>query len=311
MRGFVAPTDHGWYQFFLARSAVEEVNFWRPGGLNFQALRPGEPFFFKLKAPHQGIGGFGVFARFAQLPVWRAWEVFGEANGVPDERAFRERLARLTGNQAVRDMVRDDRDRPIGCVSIAQPIFFPPDEWVSIPADWKRNIVSGRAYDLTGGEGARLWRECLERAEQKAVEWVDESLDGARHGKPQTIVPRLGQGAFRIAVLDAYDGACAVTTEHSLPVLEAAHIRPWGMGGEHVVRNGLPLRRDLHSLFDLGYVTVRPDHRLAVSGALRKDYENGRAYYALAEREILLPHNPADWPSAELLDWHASTVFRG
>ena len=311
MRGFVAPTDHGWYQFFLARSDVEEVNFWRPGGLAFHALQPGEPFFFKLKAPHDGIGGFGLFARFAQLPVWRAWEVFGEENGVPDERAFRERLARLTGNQAVRDMVRDDQDRPIGCVSIAQPIFFPPDEWVPVPPDWKRNIVSGRTYDLGSGHGARLWQECLERAELRSVDWVAESLEGARTGKPQLVAPRLGQGAFRIAVLDAYGGACAVTTEHSLPVLEAAHIRPWGMGGGHVVSNGIPLRRDLHRLFDLGYVTVRPDHRLAVSGALREDYENGRAYYALEDRKILLPQEPHDRPSAELLDWHSSTVFRG
>jgi len=310
VRGFVAPTDHGWYQFFLARSSLDEVNFWRPGGLHFHVLRPGEPFFFKLKSPHVGIGGFGLFARFARLPVWRAWEVFGEANGVPDERTFRDRLARLMGNQAVRDYVRNELDRPIGCASIAQPIFFPPDEWVRVPADWKRNIVSGRSYDLTTGLGARLWRECLERAERQAVDWVEEGLAQARQGKPRLIEPRLGQGAFRIAVLDAYGGACAVTTEHSLPVLEAAHIRPWGMGGDHVVRNGIPLRRDLHRLFDLGYVTVRPDHRLMVSDALHEDYENGRAYYELQDRRILLPSRPTDQPSPELLSWHASTVFR-
>lgn len=208
-------------------------------------------------------------------------------------------------------MMRNDQDRPIGCVSIAQPVFFPPDEWVPVPSDWKRNIVSGRTYDLRAGEGARLWQQCLERAERQAVDWIDESLAGERRGKPQVITPRLGQGAFRIAVLEAYGGACAVTTEHSMPVVEAAHIRPWGLGGGHVVSNGIPLRRDLHRLFDLGYVTVRPDHRLAVSGALREDYENGRTYYALEDRRIVLPRDLADRPSAELLDWHASTVFRG
>ncbi len=306
MRGFVAPTDHGWYQFFLSRSSVDEVNFWRPGGLGFHALQPGEPFFFKLKAPHVGIGGFGLFARFARLPVWRVWEVFGEANGVSDERALRDRLARLSGNP----WVRTDNDRMIGCVSIAEPIFFPPDEWVPVPGDWQRNIVSGRAYDLTSGEGAVLWRACLERAERRAVDWVEEGLEQARFGKPKIIMPRLGQGAFRIAVLEAYGGACAVTTEHSLPVLEAAHIRPWGMGGEHVVRNGIPLRRDLHRLFDLGYVTVQPDHRLAISQALHNDYQNGQLYYDLNGQKILLPDNPSDHPDPELLDWHGSTLFR-
>ncbi len=33
--------------------------------------------------------------------------------------------------------------------------------------------------------------------------------------------------------------------------------------------------------------------------------------YALEDRKILLPQDPQDRPSAELLDWHGSTVFRG
>jgi putative restriction endonuclease len=247
-----------------------------------------------------GIGGFGLFARFARLPMWRVCEVFGESNGVHDERALRDRLARLSGNP----WVRTDNDRMIGCVSITEPIFFPPDEWVPVPRDWHRNIVSGRAYDLTRGEGATLWRSCLERAERQAVPWVHEGLERARHGKPQLIQPRLGQGAFRIAVLDAYGQACAVTTEHSLPVLEAAHIRPWGMGGEHAIRNGIPLRRDLHRLFDLGYVTIRPNHRLAVSDALRDDYENGRTYYELETGESC---SRRTWPITPTPDYSTGT----
>jgi putative restriction endonuclease len=70
--------------------------------------------------------------------------------------------------------------------------------------------------------------------------------------------PRLGQGTFRIATIQAYERACAVTGEHSLPALEAAHIRPFAEGGTHDVSNGLLLRADLHRLFDRGYVTVTP-----------------------------------------------------
>jgi hypothetical protein len=48
---------------------------------------------------------------------------------------------------------------------------------------------------------------------------------------------------FSLAVRDAYRGACAVTGEHCIPVLEAAHIVPYARDGQHRVDNGLLLRR--------------------------------------------------------------------
>jgi putative restriction endonuclease len=252
VRGFVAPTDHGWYQFLRARPEIDKVNFWRPGGVSLSALEPGEVFFFKLKAPYNAIGGFGLFARFAPLSVWRAWDVFGQANGTADKYELLERLGRLAGGRRPMSF-----DRVIGCIAITQPVFFAPDDWITVPSDWSRNIVSGRRYDLTEGEGLRLWSDCLERAARShhLTGWTTEAIELRRHGKPQIITPRLGQASFRLAVLDAYGGACAVTTEHSLPVLEATHIRPWKDGGRHELSNGLPLRRDIHRLFDLGFVT--------------------------------------------------------
>ncbi len=91
----------------------------------------------------------------------------------------------------------------------------------------------------------------------------------ARYGEPVLMRPRLGQAAFRVAITYAYERACAVTHEHSLPVLEAAHIVPYAQGGVHEVSNGLLLRSDLHRLFDLGYVTVTPELHLEVSGPWR------------------------------------------
>lgn len=162
----------------------------------------------------------------------------------------------------------------IGCVAIAFPVFFPPDEWVAVPSDWSRNIVSGRSYDLSRGEGYRLLQECFERAVATAGAAWDEAIDAHRQGKEQLIRPRLGQASFRLAVFEAYGNACAVTTEHSLPALEAAHIKPWSVGGAHEVRNGLPLRRDRHRLFDLGFVTVKTGSHLrresAAKGHLRE-----------------------------------------
>lgn len=90
-----------------------------------------------------------------------------------------------------------------------------------------------------------------------------------KYGKPTLIQPRLAQGTFRVVVTDSYNRRCAVTGERGLPVFEAAHIRPFADGGEHLVENGLLLRSDAHILFDRGYMTVTPEHRV-VSNRLNR-----------------------------------------
>lgn len=308
MRGYVANTDYDWYQFLRARPELREVNFWRPSQARFGALQSGELFFFKLKAPHNAIGGFGLFTRATVLPVWEAWDVFGPANGVPDVDSLLSRLGRLS-HGAGKNITVDDW---IGCLAIAEPVFFPPDSWVPVPSDWSRSIVQGKGYDLARGEGRRLYEACLDAAaaSERAADWSMEALSAARRGKPMEVRPRLGQATFRIAVLDAYSRRCAVTGERSLPVVEASHIQPFSQGGPHAVPNGLPLRRDIHRLFDLGYVSVRPDRSFAVSGALRDQYENGRVYYELDGKRLREPVQPSDRPDPELLEWHYEGVFR-
>jgi putative restriction endonuclease len=122
---------------------------------------------------------------------------------------------------------------------------------------------------------------------------------------------RLGQGGFRIAVTDAYGRRCAVTGERTLPVLQAAHIKPYSQSGPHSIENGLFLRSDLHTLFDRGYVTVTQDLKLRVSRKIRDDFENGRDYYALDGRDLNVPVPPDPRPSPGYLEWHNDAVFRG
>ena len=198
---------------------------------------------------------------------------------------------------------------------VSEPVFFAPADWIPQPSNWKPNIVSGAGIDLTAGEGLRIWEACLGRTRRlPAVGMAGEALaegsaDAPRFGTPQLVRPRLGQGAFRIAVTAAYGGACAVSGEHSLPVLEAAHIRPFGASGPHDVPNGLLLRADIHRLFDKGYVTVTPDRRFVVSERLAKEWENGTIYYAKNGVRIALPGRKVDRPDPELLRWHNENVF--
>ncbi|MCO5316710.1 MAG: HNH endonuclease [Solirubrobacterales bacterium] len=309
MNGVVANTDFDWYLFLRDRSYLDEVNFWRPGTTAFRALAPGEPFFFKLKAPQNAIAGFGLYAGYSLEEVWRSWELFGDGNGAPTQWDLLKRLDRLSGQKGSLSATRK-----IGCIAVVDPVFFTPDEWVAAPADWSPNIVANKKYDLSSGEGLRIHRECLERATTRdsVPEWAEDMNEEiAKYGKATMIRPRLGQGTFRLAVLSAYDGACAVTTEHSRPAVDAAHIRPYHRQGDHRVSNGMPLRRDIHSLFDAGYVTVTPDHRFRVSDALDSEFANGKTYYAMENQRILLPNDPDLRPDPEALAWHSETVFKG
>lgn len=309
MQGYVAITDFEWFEFLATRREWDEVNFWqpRPGGLLNAA--PGTPFLFKLKARHGSyVAGYAFFTWRSRLPAWMAWESFGEANGAPDFASFIRVLAGL----------RQEADAAgqfeIGCLLLSTPVFFTRDQWIPAPADWSGSIQRGKYYDLAADEGRRMWEACLARGEYPEAAGVASGAvlhesASARYGAAREMRPRLGQGGFRIAVADVYQRTCAVSTEHSLPALEAAHIVPYGEGGAHDVRNGLLLRADIHRLYDKGYVTVTPDHQFLVSPRLKHDYANGRVYYELQERiaragGIHLPQAPEHHPDPKLLERH-------
>ncbi|MEP6871144.1 MAG: hypothetical protein ABI939_04755 [Anaerolineaceae bacterium] len=58
-------------------------------------------------------------------------------------------------------------------------------------------------------------------------------------------------------------------------------------------------------------MTVTPDLQRAVSGKLREEFENGRAYYAMnGQRLIVVPNAFDEQPSQAALLWHAENVFK-
>lgn len=312
MIGTVAVTDFDWYTV-LSRHSFQEVNFWTPSPRRRFSATEFSPFFFKLKAPHRAIAGFGYFVRWTALPIWLAWECFGEGNGCENLTELEGRLAQI---RARIGFAAGRADANIGCILIVQPTFFPRELWVPQPSSWPVRTVSSKSYDLTTGEGRRIWAQCQERLGALPEVTAHQLPEVAgpttpRYGSPQLIVPRLGQGTFRVGVTDAYGRACAATDEHSLPVLEAAHIRAYANEGPHDVRNGILLRADLHRLFDKGYITVTPELQLEVSSRLKEDYSNGRSYYPLHGRPVRLPTSERDRPAREFLVWHNERVYRG
>jgi len=312
MRLFVGVTDWDWWSLHASKPLIEEVNFWRPSPTAlFQALAPGEIFLFKLHAPRNAIAGGGFFTKFLSLPVSLAWEVFGEANGARSLAEVRQRISHYR-----RTPIAATEDPNIGCILLAEPFFFSQPDWIPIPPDFSLNIVSGKGYDTSKQAGQSLWQQVGERLQAIRIGNRDPgpalaaAANAARYGAPSIVLPRLGQGSFRVLVTDAYSRRCAVSGERTLPVLQAAHIKPYAVGGEHQLSNGILLRSDLHTLFDKGYLGIDPKAmRILVSARIREQFENGQEYYSLEGRALRLPRDPSAMPAFENLAYHSEKIF--
>ena len=208
MKAFVAVTDPEWYRFLLGQEDLDEVNFCRPlGATSFRALLTGQPFLFKLPYPDHAIVGGGFFAHFSAFPASLAWDAFGQKNGAPTFGIMRERIEKYRRRHG--HSVDPHEDYEIGCIVLVEPFLLPRGNWVPAPADWKPNIVTGRTEDLTTAQGQRLWESVL--GARGVARNLAADPGGPMYGEPAAVRPRLGQGAFRILVTDAYSRHCAVT----------------------------------------------------------------------------------------------------
>ena len=318
---YVGITDRGWFDA-LAASPPDEVNFWQPSGSKpFRVLRPGELFLFKLHAPDNYIVGGGVFSHATEVPLSLAWDAFGAKNGVGSLTEMRRRIAKYRRDDAVLD---HRHDPVIGCRILTAPFFWPREQWVPIPPSFARQTVSGKGYRTDERDGRALWDAVQDRQVGRGIDWMpiaeradqwsavrDPAAADGRFGQPALIAPRLGQGAFRLAVTDAYERRCVVSGERTLPILDAAHVKAHAAGGDNAPSNGLLLRTDIHRLFDLGYVTVAPDNRFEVSRRLKDDFDNGKHYYDLAGVRVRQTVKGFAPVSPAALEWHRQECYLG
>ena len=135
-------------------------------------------------------------------------------------------------------------------------------------------------------------------AEQGAFSPEDQA--DAREWVNRAVVLRRGQKQFRDKLLLAYGERCAITGFDCVDVLEAAHISPYL--GEHTndVTNGILLRADIHTLFDLGLFTIDPTSMaVELNGALPASM-----YAFLQGKTLRVPMNPQWRPSEAALSEH-------
>lgn len=125
---------------------------------------------------------------------------------------------------------------------------------------------------------------------------VQDTRDTTR----RAILLRRGQRQFRDALIEAYEGRCAVTGCSVRHVLEAAHIHPYRGRDTNRPDNGLLLRSDMHTLFDSGLVAVRPDSMTVLVATEL----NGSEYERWRGRSIRIPQQSDLRPSPEALSDH-------
>lgn len=112
------------------------------------------------------------------------------------------------------------------------------------------------------------------------------------------VVQRKGQPLFRLRLLSAYQFRCSISNCDAVQALEAAHISPYSGAQSNVIRNGLLLRADLHTLFDLNLIAIDPK-TLSVRLSQRL---LGTSYAPLHMRRIALPETVGDSPDRKALE---------
>lgn len=87
--------------------------------------------------------------------------------------------------------------------------------------------------------------------------------------KDATIKARIGQGAYRKALIDYWNG-CAVTGCTETSLLVSSHIKPWSVDEKARLNpfNGLLLSPNLDKAFDKGYISFNDDRTILISSKL-------------------------------------------
>lgn len=122
-----------------------------------------------------------------------------------------------------------------------------------------------------------------------------------------SIAVRRGQKAFRDKLFAAYGNTCLMTGPNIEAILEAAHIQPYATGGPFDVTNGLLLRADIHTLFDLHLLAVdSTTMTILVSAEL-----DGTLYANLSGEALKFPDGSQARPSPLFLDEHRQAAGLG
>jgi hypothetical protein len=132
-------------------------------------------------------------------------------------------------------------------------------EWTNAEYDRKTQFPDGfNPYEhgliRTRRRGESVTRKSKEQVTDELHTKINTALSEIR----KSIQKRQGQEKFRNALITYYEGRCAISGCEVTGVLEAAHVEPYCLSKNNNPRNGILLRADLHTLFDLNLIVIHP-----------------------------------------------------
>ena len=173
--------------------------------------------------------------------------------------------------------------------------------------DWQDGHFFLEGYDRLGAISAKSGSDdsVMDRVKAETFVPPDTEFDPSDQQDQRAkaiaeVVRRRGQAKFRKALLEAYDGKCAITGCDAVAALEAAHITPYLGDHTNHPQNGLLLRADIHSLFDLGLMSVDP----TTSTVVLVESLRGSSYAGLHGVQIATPNEPALAASPAAIEQH-------
>jgi hypothetical protein len=198
--------------------------------------------------------------------------------------------------QGILERVHRDADHR---ATIARLLATPPVQAVAI--DNEEDHRSPGAGAPSAGDSERTGALEHVRSQQEAAgAFAPSGLEDACKRILTAIIRRQGQPAFRRQLLRSYGGQCAISGCNVAAALDAAHIVPYKGPDTNNLANGLLLRTDLHTLFDLGLVAVDTE----TMSVLIAPSLVGTYYQQYSGKRLSLPSDPGSHPSREALDQH-------
>ena len=215
----------------------------------------------------------------------------GKRNGCESKEELRRKITLYLEKNSKQNLKEEGDDYKIGCIVLSNCEFWENGEYLNIEdfnLSFPKEVVKLKYFDEDD-----LIKNSLSLPEKKDFELVSAVRERFEN---VTTTKRDGQARFKRRMLEIYSNKCCISGEEIPELLDAAHIQPYINNSSNHIQNGLLLRKDLHTLFDNGLLSISQNYTISLSPLIKSKY-----YLDFKEKSLSLPANNRDYPSKQAL----------